>query len=74
MTRERKTVDTWEFHVDYGFGWEHEITEFSFQSMRKNAKLYRENVPYPLKIVRKRMKKSDMTPNELNEASNGKTI
>lgn len=51
----RRTRDTWQLHIDYGQGWEHEVTEFSFSEIRQRAKEYRENAPqYPRKIVAKR--------------------
>lgn len=64
----RKTVDTWEIHVNYGQGWEHECTEFTFKAFRANMKAYRQNCAYPIKSIRRRMKKTDMTPTELKEA------
>ena len=52
----RKTRDCWRFYCNYGEGWEYEITEYTMDMMRKNKKLYHENSPYPLKIVRGREK------------------
>ena len=46
----RKTKDCWRFYINYGPGWEHEITEYSIKDMRENRKLYRENCAYPLRI------------------------
>jgi hypothetical protein len=55
MARERKTRDTWQLHVNYGQGWEHEVTEFTYREAREQRKCYRENVPqYPVKLVFKR--------------------
>jgi hypothetical protein len=51
QTRKRKTVDCWRFYVNYGQGWEHEITEYTRETMRENRRLYRENCRYPLKVV-----------------------
>lgn len=57
MTYKRKTIDTWELHVNYGQGWEHECTEFSLADGRKQMKTYRENCPeWLIKLVLKRMK------------------
>ncbi len=64
MSRERSTIDTWEIHVNYGQGWEHECTEFTFADGRAQARTYRENCVYPIRVVRKRMKKSDLQPGE----------
>ena len=51
MAYVRKTVDCWRFYVNYGQGWEHEFTEYTRKEMKENAKAYRENCHYPLKIV-----------------------
>lgn len=53
MTYKRKTVDCWRFYVNYGYGhgWEHEHTELTRAGMKENRRLYRENCPYPLRIV-----------------------
>lgn len=67
MTYVRKTVDAWEFHVDYGQGWEHEITEFSRAAMLINRAAYRENCSYPVKIVPKRIKLSTLSDHERSE-------
>lgn len=51
----RKTRDTFELHVNYGKGWEHEVTEFSRKDIRERRKEYRENCPeYPVKVMKKR--------------------
>ena len=54
----RKTQDVWRFYVNYGYGdgWEHEVTELSREGMKENRRAYRENCPYPLKVVRGREK------------------
>lgn len=60
MARKRKTRDVWRFYLDYGCGWEHEITELSREAMKENRKAYRENCPqYPLRIVRGRERIAD---------------
>ena len=51
----------WKFYVHYGQGWEYEIFEETREQMRENARLYRENCPYPLKITRGR----ELNPNWL---------
>ena len=28
MAYERKTIDTWELQLNYGYGWEYTLTEF----------------------------------------------
>jgi len=53
--RQRTTRDTWQIHVNYGQGWEHECTEFSRKDAREQLKTYRENAPeYPVRAVKKR--------------------
>lgn len=54
MTYTRKTVDTYQLWVNYGQGWEHEITEMSYREKIEQAKCYRENCPYPTKWIVKR--------------------
>lgn len=55
MPYTRKTRDTWELHVDYGQGWEHELTEFTRSEIRQRLKEYHENCPeYPTTVVRRR--------------------
>ena len=49
-----KTIECWEFYVDYGQGWEYEITEYDLEGMNENKKAYQENCRYPLKIVKTR--------------------
>lgn len=66
--RERKTIDTWQIHVNYGSGWEHETTEFTFKDAREQRQTYRQNCPeFPVKIVRKRVRKADVTPGMWND-------
>ena len=56
MTYQRKTKDEYQLHVNYGQGWEHEISEDSRKAIREQYKTYRENSPqYPLKIIVKRI-------------------
>ncbi len=50
MTKPRKTVDCWRFWLNYGHGWEHEITEYSRKAMLVNKKAYLENCRFPLRI------------------------
>ena len=54
MTYQRKTIDVWRFYVNYGGGWEHETTELTRAAMKENRKAYRDNCPYPLRIVKGR--------------------
>lgn len=60
MAHERKTVDVWELHVNYGYGWEHELTEYSRMEIKERYKEYRANCPqYPCKIVKRRQQKGE---------------
>ena len=54
MAYTRKTVDCWRFYLNYGQGWEHEITEYTREAMQENRKAYRDNCDYPLRVVRGR--------------------
>ena len=55
MIYQRKTRDVWHFYVDYGYGWEHELDEYSRAEVRQRQKEYNENCPqYPTKIVKGR--------------------
>lgn len=55
MTYQRKTRDVWRFYVNYGYGWEHELDEYSLSEIKKRKKEYRENCSqYPIKVVKGR--------------------
>ena len=51
----RKTVDEWEIQGNNGYGWECETTETSRKDALTQVKCYRENVAYPMRIVKKRV-------------------
>lgn len=59
MVKERKTIDTWQIHVNYGYGdgWEHECTEFDYRTALEQLKAYRDNCPYPVKVIKRRAPK-----------------
>ena len=61
MAYKRKTVDVWRFYLNYGQGWEHEISEYTREEMKVNRKAYRENCSYPLRIVKGRERKEEVT-------------
>lgn len=49
MPRQRKTRDEYRLSINYGQGWEHEVTEYNRDDIRARAKEYRENCPqYPV--------------------------
>lgn len=55
MAYQRKTRDVWHFCVNYGYGWEHELDEYSLKEIKDRQREYRENCPqYPTKIIKGR--------------------
>ena len=52
----RKTYDEWEIQGNHGYGWECETTEDTLKDAKIQAKCYRDNVSYPIRIVKKRIK------------------
>lgn len=53
----RKTRDEWQLHVNYGQGWEHELSEDTRKEARVRRYEYAENCPqYPTKIKRCRVR------------------
>lgn len=34
MAYERKTIDTWELQLNYGYGWEYTLTEYTRKEAR----------------------------------------
>lgn len=57
----RKTIDEWEIHTNYGYGWEVELTESSRKEARDRVREYRENAQnlIGIKIIKKRIKKTE---------------
>ena len=51
MAYERKTIDTWELQLNYGYGWEYTLTEFTREEARARLKEYRENQPQYLSLI-----------------------
>ena len=45
MAYTRKTRDEWQMWPNYGYGWEHEISEDSWRELRDQLKVYRANCP-----------------------------
>lgn len=61
MAYERKTIDTYELQLNYGYGWEYTLTEFTREEARARLKEYRENQPqYPARLVKKRVRKEEV--------------
>lgn len=50
----RKTKDIFELYVDYGGGWEYELTEESKKEIYQRIKEYNQNCPYPVMFKKKR--------------------
>lgn len=53
---ERKTHDEYEIQGNNGYGWEVETTEETWADAKAQAKCYRENVNYPIRIVKRRVR------------------
>lgn len=48
----RKTRDEWRLHLNYGQGFEHEVSEDTYREIRERLKEYRENCPeYARKVT-----------------------
>lgn len=61
MAYERKTIDTWELQLNYGYGWKYTLTEFTRKEARARLKECRENQPqYPARLVKKRVRKEEV--------------
>lgn len=57
MAYQRKTEDEWQLHVNYGHGWEHELSESTYKEARQRLKDYRDNCPQcPTKLVKRRVR------------------
>ena len=67
MSYQRKTIDTWQFWTNYGYGWEHEHTDTTYRAMVVNRKAYRENAGCQLRIVRKRERIENLSEYERKE-------
>ncbi len=55
----RKTKDEYQIQSNSGYGWDIETTEETLKEARLQAKCYRENVNYPIRIVKKRIPAED---------------
>jgi len=54
MGKENKYLYGWKIYVNYGYGWEYECFEETWKGMKENARLYRENCQYPIKVSKGR--------------------
>lgn len=51
MMRKNKYLYGWKFLVNYGQGWEYECFELTREAMKIQRIAYRQNCPFPFKIV-----------------------
>lgn len=56
MTYKRKTKDEWQLWSNYGYGWEHEISEDTWKEMRERLKEYRQNTNGNFRVKKVRVK------------------
>ena len=56
MAYTRKTHDEWEIQGIKGYGWECEAVELTWKDAKEQCRCYRENVSYPIRIVKRRVK------------------
>lgn len=62
----RKTVDEYQLHINYGNGYEHEISEDTRKEIYQRVKEYRLNCPqWPVTVVIKRVKITTIGSNTL---------
>lgn len=56
---ERKTYDEWEIWTNYGYGWECECTESTYEEARTNYRTYLENARdlIGIKLRKRRVRK-----------------
>jgi len=60
----RKTVDYYSIQGNCGDGWEEETIEETWAKAKEQAKCYRENVGYPIRIKRKRVSRDKWVSGE----------
>lgn len=51
MSKPRKTRDEWRLFVNYGFGWEHEVSEDTAKEARQRLREYQANCQYACKVT-----------------------
>ena len=57
MAYKRKTRDEWQLWINYGQGWEHEISEDTGAELKVRRQEYRDNCPeYPTRVKVKRVR------------------
>lgn len=50
----RKTIDVWVIESNFGNGWETETNELTKKAAMSQARIYRENSPYPIRVRKTR--------------------
>jgi hypothetical protein len=61
----RKTLDVYHIENNYGKGWESDCCEFTYRDALRRVSEYRTNSPYPVRIKKRREKRSDYDAAEL---------
>lgn len=56
MVYQRKTRDRWDIEGNCGYGWDVECSEYTRKEAIAQLQCYRENVSYPVRIVKRREK------------------
>lgn len=59
--RTRKTRDEYHIQGNNGYGWETECSEDSWSAAKAMLRCYRENVSYPMRVVKRRVRISNAT-------------
>lgn len=63
MAYQRKTRDRYDIMTNYGYGWEAEVSEYTYKEAKQTAKEYRENTRAAVRIEKHR--------EQIEEALNG---
>ena len=56
MAYKRKTRDRWDIETNYGYGWEVEISEYTWADAKRSIRAYRENINGLCRLVKRREK------------------
>lgn len=66
MPHQRVTHDCWEIQVNYGDGFDTECVETNYYAMMINQQAYRENCQYPIRVISKRYKRTELSEWEMS--------
>lgn len=61
MSYTRKTRDRWDIMTNYGYGWECEVSEYTWPEAKQTAKEYRENTTAAVRIEKHRERIEEAT-------------